>query len=343
MNVQTNIPLSSLTTMRIGGPADYVASVTTRDEIRQIYQNSAKTGQPVYVIGSGSNLIAHDAGFHGVIIQLQMKGIDIIEQDAESTTIRAAGGELWDDVVQFSVDNKLAGIECLSGIPGTAGAAPVQNIGAYGQELADTFISLEAYDTQADKFVLLTWDDCNFSYRTSIFRGASMGRYIIYSIKLKLWHRVPQPPFYESLQKRLDEFGVTEFSVSSIRDNVLAIRQIKLPDPAKLPNSGSFFKNPVIEQWQHDDIESKLGTIKAFAYGEGKFKVPAGWLIEQAGLKSETIHGMHVHDDNAVVLINESAAGYADLAAGRDEIINRVFSEFQIELQQEPLELGPGK
>ena len=341
MNIQTNIPLSQLTTMRLGGIANYVAEVTSREEIQQIFKNAESRGLPAYVIGGGSNLIARDEGFAGVIIRVNIKGIAIVEDTSEFTTITAGGGDKWDDVVKFSVDRSLAGIESMSGIPGTAGAAPVQNIGAYGQELADTFISLEAYDTEQDKFVLLTWEDCDFSYRDSIFRGASAGRYIIYSIKLKLWKKVPEPPFYESLQKRFDELGVTQFSVQIVRDGVLALRETKLPDPSIVANSGSFFKNAIVEQWQLDSIKAKNDSVKHFDYGNGRYKVPAGWLIEECGLKGEVINGIKVHEGNAVVLINESAKSYADLAAARDKITSTVFTEFQVELLQEPLELGP--
>lgn len=339
MNVQTNIPLSTLTTMRLGGNASYVAEVTTPEQLQQVYQNAKKMNQPVYVIGGGSNLIAHDDGFAGVIILNKIPGIDIIADDSTSTTIRAGGGEIWDDLVKFSVDRNLAGIEAMSGIPGTVGAAPVQNIGAYGQELADTFISLEAYDTATDSFATLTWEDCGFSYRHSIFRGDSAGRYIISAVTLALDKRVPEPPFYESLQKYLDANDIHEYSVQTIRVAVLAIRENKLPDPAKLPNAGSFFKNAIVEQWKVDELRKEYPNMPTFAVDDKNAKIPAGWLIEQCELKGQIINGMKVHDGNAVVLINDSATSYADLAAAREEIIGAVRDKFQIILQQEPLEL----
>lgn len=339
MNVLTNIPLSRLTTMRLGGIASYVADVTTRDEIPQIYANAKKANQPVYIVGGGSNLIAHDEGFPGVIVRIAIPGIEQVEEDAESVTIRANGGEAWDNLVKYTVDRNLTGIEAMSGIPGTVGAAPVQNIGAYGQELADTFISLEAYDTREDRFVLLTWEDCDFSYRHSIFRGSEQGRYIIYSVKLKLWKRPPQPPFYSSLQARFDTLHITEFTAQVVREHVLAIRADKLPDPAKMANSGSFFKNAIVEQWQLDNIKNQVESVKAFDFGEGKFKIPAGWLIEQCNLRGESFNGFKVHDGNAVVLVNESATSYSQLAEARDHITSEVFTRFQVQLEQEPLEL----
>ncbi|MDB5183785.1 MAG: murB [Candidatus Saccharibacteria bacterium] len=339
MNVQTNIPLSTLTTMKIGGNANYVVDVTTREELRQAYQNAKKLGQQVYIIGSGSNTIAHDEGFNGVIVHNKIPGIKAIVDDHESTTLQAGGGEIWDDLVKYSVDLNLSGIEAMSGIPGTVGAAPVQNIGAYGQELANTFISLDAYDTQTDAFVTLSWEDCSFSYRHSIFRGNAQGRYAITTITLKLYKKLPEPPFYESLQKRFDELHITAFTPQTIRENVLAIRADKLPDPTKWPNAGSFFKNAIVESWQVESIRQSNSDVLAFDQGNGKFKIPAGWLIEASDLKGEVLHGMKVHDKNAVVLINESATSYADLAAAREQIITTVRDNFQIVLEQEPLEL----
>lgn len=339
MNVQTNIPLSQLTTMKIGGPASYVADFTSKDELIQLYANMKKLGQAGYVIGKGSNLIAHDEGYRGVIIRNLMKGINILADDSESTTVRAAGGEIWDDLVEFAVNHELLGIEALSGIPGTVGAAPVQNIGAYGQELADTFVSLEAYDTATDRYVELSWEDCDFSYRHSIFRGSEAGRYIIITITLKLYKRVPEPPFYSSLQRYFDEKQVTSYTVKIVRDAVLQIRASKLPDPQLLPNSGSFFKNPIVEDWKKDELLKTYEEMPSYQVDDKHYKIPAGWLIENVDLKGEVISGMKIHDDNAVVLINKSATGYNDLSAAREEIISAVRDKFQISLEQEPLEL----
>lgn len=325
--------------MRIGGPANYVADVTTRDELQQIYHNAKKLDQPVYVIGGGSNLIVVDKGFEGIIAHMKIPGIEIVADDTESTTVQAGAGEIWDNLVKYSVDNGLNGIAAMSGIPGTVGAAPVQNIGAYGQEIADTLVSLEAYDIHSDKFVTLSWEDCSFSYRNSIFRGAAAGKYIIVNVTIKLYKSSPEPPFYDSLQKRLDDLGVTTYTLQTIRDNVLGIRADKLPDPTLLPNAGSFFKNAIVENWKVNDMRIEYPDMPSYEMDDDHSKIPAGWLIENVDLKGATLSGMKVHDKNAVVLINESATGYADLAAAREDIIGAVRDKFQIILQQEPLEL----
>ena len=340
MNIQTNIPLKDITTMKIGGPASYVADVASGEELRQIYLNSRKMGEPAYVIGSGSNLIAPDEGFSGVIIHNLIKGIDVLEDNKDLTTFRVGGGEIWDEFVAMTVERGLMGIEAMSGIPGTVGAAPVQNIGAYGQELADTFVSLEAYDTYNDKFVELKWDDCGFSYRHSIFRGEAAGRYIIAFVTITVYKRAPQPPFYASLQLFFDSNNITEYTVQRVRDAVLSIRADKLPDPKVIANSGSFFKNPIVEDWQVTELRTNYPDVPTYQVDEKHFKIPAGWLIENVDLKGKVLHGMKVHEGNAVVLINESATGYADLAAARTEVIAAVRDKFQIIIEQEPLELS---
>ena len=228
----------------------------------------------------------------------------------------------------------------MSMIPGTAGATPVQNVGAYGQEIADTLVSLEAYDSQSKSFVILENAACNFAYRDSIFRNDEKGRYVITSITLKLSKNLPQPPFYDALQTHFETHNIKLFTQQSVRDAVIAIRTEKLPDPKLRPNTGSFFKNAVVEDWQLTDLKKSYPDIKVFSMGNGSSKIPAGWLIEQTGLKGQLLHGIRIHDKNAIVLINESATGYADLVAARDEVIGAVRDKFRVQIEQEPLEIS---
>lgn len=326
--------------MKLGGPAQYFAEVHTIQELHELYQDAQAKNIPVFILGGGSNVLAHDEGFPGLVLRMKIPGFEIVADDLYSTTIRVGAGEIWDDVVKRTVEMRLSGIEAMSAIPGTAGAAPVQNVGAYGQEVADTLVSLEAYDSQAHSMVTLQNTDCEFSYRHSIFRGSQQGRYVITSITLKLSKSPPAPPFYEALQKYFDEHAIAIFTQQTVRDAVIAIRSEKLPDPSVKPNTGSFFKNAIIESWQFNELKTKFPDIKAFEMGNGRIKVPTGWLIENAGLKGQLLHGMRVHDKNALVLINESATSYADLAAARDEIIGKVRDTFQIIIEQEPLEIS---
>lgn len=339
MDVHTNIPLKNYLTMRLGGPARFMTEVHTAADIAPICQNALRQSIPIFVLGGGSNVLARDEGYAGLVIRNRIPGFEIIADDAASTTIRVGGGENWDEFVRRTVEMGLSGVEALSSIPGTVGAAPVQNIGAYGQEISETLLSLEAYDIEADQMVVLQNADCNFSYRNSIFRSTAIGRYIITAVTFRLSKNAPQPPFYQAVQSYLDSSGITFFTPEIIRDAVMAIRKEKLPNPAERPNTGSFFKNAIIEDWQLNDLRQNYPDIPTYDLPDGKFKVPTGWLIEQAGLKGQLLHGMRVHDKNALVLINESAAGYADLASARDEIIGTIRDTFRITIEQEPLEM----
>ena len=339
MDIHTNIPLKNYTTMKLGGNARFMTDARTPQNVAEICRNAKKQNLPVFVLGGGSNIIVHDEGFNGIVLRNRISGFEVVIDEPGQTVIKVGAGENWDEVVKRTVDMNLSGIEALSAIPGTAGAAPVQNIGAYGQEIADTIHSVEAYDTDSDAFVILSANDCGFSYRHSIFRGEAAGRYVITSITIRLYKTAPQPPFYAAIQKYFDEHDITLYTPQVIRDTVIAIRADKLPDPATTPNSGSFFKNAIVEAWQLTDLKKQYPDIPTYDMPDGRFKIPTGWLIEQTGLKGTTLHGMHIHDKNALVLINESATSYNDLAAAREEIMGAVRDKFRITIEQEPLEV----
>ncbi len=325
--------------MRLGGNARFMTEVHTPEEVITVYRNAKAQNLPVFILGGGSNVVAKDEGFAGIIIHMCIPGFEIVADSLNSTTIQVGAGENWDETVKRTVEMRLTGIEALSAIPGTTGASPIQNIGAYGQEIADTLESLVAYDTQTDAFVTLQNADCGFSYRHSIFRGTETGRYIVTSVTFKLSKTNPQPPFYEALQTYFDEHHIEIFTQDVVRKAVIAIRTNKLPDPNLLPNSGSFFKNAIVEDWQLNDLRSIDPNIPMYDMGDGRFKIPTGWLIEQTGLKGKVLYGIKVHDKNALVLINESATSYRDLARARDEITGAVRDKFRIQIEQEPLEI----
>lgn len=339
MDIHTNISFKNLTTMKLGGPAQFFSDVHTVQELTELYKDAQSKNIAVFIIGGGSNIIAHDEGFHGLVLRIKIPGFEVVADDLYSTTIKVGAGENWDATVARTVEMNLSGIEAMSAIPGTTGAAPVQNIGAYGQEIADTLVSLEAYDTQTHSIVSLSNAECEFGYRHSIFRGSHQGQYIITSITLKLSKSNPSPPFYDSLQKYFDDHAITLFTQKVVRDAVVAIRSDKLPDPATTPSAGSFFKNVIVDEWLYKELLTKFPDIKAYVMADGSYKMYSGWLIEKAGLKGQLLHGMRVHDKNCLVLINESAKTYEDLAAARDEIIGRVRDMFRVVIEQEPLEL----
>lgn len=339
MDIHTDIPLKNFLTMKLGGSAKYMTEAHTAEELAEACRTAKHKGIPYFILGGGSNVIAKDEGFAGLVIRNRIPGFDILEDTASYTVIKVGAGENWDEVVRRTVDMNLSGIEAMSAIPGTAGAAPVQNVGAYGQEIADTLVSLEAYDSYDDRFILLSNEDCGFSYRSSIFREHLAGRYAIYTITLKLYKSAPQPPFYEALQRYFDDNNVTIFTPQVVRDAVIAIRKEKLPDPKDRPNTGSFFKNAIIEDWQYEELRKAWPDMPYYEMGSKQKKIPTGWLIEKAGLKGKLLHGMRIHDKNALVLINESAKEYKDLAAAREEIMDTVRDTFRISIAQEPLEM----
>lgn len=339
MDIHQAIELKRYTTMQLGGPARFFCEVHTPEELVQAYQTAQAQQVPVFVLGGGSNIVVHDEGFAGMVIHIRIPGFEIIADDLNTTTIKIGAGEIWDGIVKRTVDMRLSGIEAMSGIPGTVGGVPITNVGAYGQEIADTLQSLEAFDTTTNIFVTLTATQCGFSYRHSIFRGEAAGRYIITSITVTLSKNLPMPPFYDSLQKYLDEHSITIYTHQSIRDAVLAIRADKLPDPKLKPNAGSFFKNAIVETWLAGELRATYPDMPSFDMPDGRIKVPSGWLIEKVGLKGQLLYGMRVHPDNALVLVNEAATNYADLAAAREEIVGKVRDTFRIQLEQEPLEV----
>ena len=317
-----------------------MATADSASDVVSLYRNARKENLPIFVLGGGSNVITHDEVFEGIVLLNKIKGFEVISETDETTDVKIGAGEVWDEVVEKAIELGLQGIEAMSGIPGTAGAAPVQNVGAYGQEIADTLISLEAYDSKTDTIVTISADECDFSYRNSIFRDKEKGRYCILNITLHLNKAEPKPPYYASLQRYIDKNDIREVNLSVIRVAVLNIRSEKLPDPAELPSAGSFFKNALVEKWKLEELQREYSDIPNYAMSDGRYKIPTGWLIDKAGLRGYRSHGMRVYEKNALVLVNDSATGYDDLAAIREEIVQIVFDKFGIKIEQEPLELS---
>lgn len=338
VHIQENVSLKDHSTMRLGGTARYLAEAATDQEVQELVHWAKEHGVSFMMIGHGSNIVWRDEGYPGLLIVNRLSGREIISEDGESVLIRAAGGEKWDDLVAWTVEKNLSGIEFLSAIPGTVGAAPVQNIGAYGAELADTLEEVEAFDTKEDSFGGIAAEACAFSYRNSRFKSTDRGRFMILGICLRLHKKSPSPPFYESLQNYLDGHNVTDFTPASIREAVIAIRKIKLPDPSVVNNNGSFFTNPIISQGQFDELKQKYPEIKGWPASEGRVKVSAGWLVEQAGFRGvhDQVTGMATWEGSALVMVNENARHTSDLLEFRQKIIFKVDELFGIVLEQEP-------
>lgn len=340
-----NVPLKDYSTMRLGGAARYAVEVTSRDELKQSVDFATSQNMPWIVIGMGSNVIWRDEGFDGLLIVNKISGYEVNERDEENVYITVGGGENWDSVVARSVEAGLSGIEALSLIPGTAGATPVQNVGAYGQEIGNVLLSAEVYDTQTGKFTFLSKYDCKFGYRDSIFKHEGRGRYAIAAITLHLLKTNPEPPFYQAVERYFAENNITDISPAAIRDAVITIRSGKLPDVAKVANNGSFFANPIVDEGKLVQLQADFPDI-AFWKLEGGLaaKLSAAWMIEKAGFKDahDTVTGMATWPTQPLVLVNESAKSTGDLLNFKQMIVDKVQAMFGITLIQEP-ELLPLK
>lgn len=354
MEIRENVPIAELTTMKLGGNARYVLVAETPEDVKKAYDFAKEKNLPVWVMGGGANTIGRDEGFSGVILLIKIKGV-FVEHDGKRLRIEETSddlgdeiiltgmaGEVWDDFVEIAAKRGYTGIEAMSLIPGTLGAAPVQNIGAYGQDISQVLERVEAYDTKSDQMITLSVDEMKMGYRHTRFNsGEDVGRFVITSVTVRLRRGTLQPPFYNSLQKYIDDHEEVDFSPKNIRRMVSEIRNSKLPDPEKVASAGSFFKNVHLDKEAADKAEA--AGIPIWRASDGRGKVNSGWLIETCGLKGQQIHGFRVSDKAALVLINESAESYADLAAARAEVVEAVEEKFGFKLEQEPVEIVAGE
>ena len=323
--------------MGLGGPAAYLTEVTDRMQVLEALSWAQGQGVPAIMIGGGSNIVWQDSGFPGLVIVNSILRYETFEEDESNTYLTVGAGEVWDSVVERSVAAGLTGIEALSLVPGKTGAVPVQNVGAYGQEISDTLTTVEAFDTQAGDFVTLAGSDCAFGYRTSRFKTTDRGRFFITTITLHLSKGNPKPPFYSSVQAYFEEHAITAYTPATLRQAVVAIRTAKLPDPAVVHNTGSFFANPVIPEGQYVQLAATYETMPHWPVDNG-IKLSAAWLIEQAGFKDyhDADTGMGTWPLQPLVLINEKARATADLLKFKQKIVDAVQTKFSVTLEQEP-------
>src|SRR5665213_615428 len=262
MDIKENVSLAGYSTMRLGGKARYLAEVHSGEEVAELVDWAKERQLPIRMVGGGSNIIWRDEGFPGLIMVNKIMGKEVISEDESSATILLKGGEEWDTAVEWTVNQNLHGLEFLSLIPGSVGAAPVQNIGAYGAELSNVLKRVGVYDTVQGSFESLPASDCSFSYRNSRFKSQEPGRFLILDIVIVLAKTVPQPPFYDALEKYFKEHSISEFTPESVRQAVIAIRSSKLPDPKHVANNGSFFTNPFITGAHFEELKKKYPDIK---------------------------------------------------------------------------------
>ncbi len=338
MNIQENVSLAGHSTMRLGGMARYLVEVTTRIEVEEAVNWCIQHQVPPLMIGGGSNIVWRDEGFEGLVIVNKIRRFEDFAEDELNHYVTVGAGEDWNEVVARTVQAGLSGIEALSLIPGTCGATPVQNVGAYGQEIADVLVSVEAYDLHTRTLLNIPATDCAFGYRTSRFKTTDRSRFLITGITMHLYKQNPQPPFYRALDEYLSAHNITEFTPQIIRDAVIDIRSRKLPDPKLVANNGSFFANPIVDEGILLDIQASYPDVPHWPATEGRVKIPAAWLIEQAGFKDchDAETGMGTWPSQPLVLVNEHAQSTADLLKFKQKIVDAVQQKFAITLEQEP-------
>lgn len=338
MDVIKNASLADHSTMGLGGKAAYLAEVTSRPELTQLIGWAKEQSLPIIMIGGGSNIFWRDEGFNGLVIVNKIMRYEVFEQDEDDIYLTIGAGENWDQCVGRSVESGLTGIEALSLIPGTAGATPVQNVGAYGQEIAQTLTVVEAYDSKEDKFVNIPGSECGFAYRTSRFNTIDRGRFYITGLTLHLRKGEMLPPYYPGLQRYFEENSINDHSPKAIREAVIAIRSAKLPDPAIIRNNGSFFANPIVNDEEFEYIRQNYPDVPHWSVGIGETKLSAAWLLDQAGFHQydDAETGMSTWPQQSLVLVNKNAKSTEDLLKFKNKIIDTVKTQFNITLKQEP-------
>lgn len=333
MLIREHAELRHLNTFHVSAKARWFAAVTSNAELQEVLTWARERQQSFMLIGQGSNILFRQ-DYPGLIIELHTRGITVVDETAEYADVEAMGGEVWHDFVQWCLAQGYSGLENLSLIPGTVGAAPVQNIGAYGAEVKDTLLSLEALEIATGKFRRFSNKECHFAYRNSVFKQALQGQYVICSVRFRLYKQPRLNLGYPALRQALAGLDTDLLTPQTVSDAVCAIRRSKLPDHHQLGNAGSFFWNPHVSREQFAALQARWPALPGYPDGEG-VKLPAAWLIEQAGWKGYREGDVGVHRDHALVLVNHGSATGAELVALSGKIQDSVQQRFGIRLEPE--------
>ncbi len=334
--MQRDVPLAPLTTLGIGGRAKYFAPVGSAEEIREVVDWAESKGEPLLVLAGGSNVLIADEGFDGVVMHLRLRGMTVESEGI----VKVEAAEPWDDFVAMAAERDWAGIECLSGIPGSTGATPIQNVGAYGQDVSETIVAVEVFDRSARQIRQMTNADCKFAYRWSIFKNAARDRYIVLSVRFRLRANGAPAVRYPELQQYLDTLGIRQGSLQQVRDAVLAIRRRKgmVLDPADpdTRSDGSFFMNPIVAP----EFFARMPEMPHFPF-DGGVKLSAAWLIEHAGFQKGFVHGnVGISSKHTLAIINRGGGTAREVRELARMIQDRVRARFGVELQPEPVFVG---
>lgn len=327
-----NASLKPFNTFGIDVNARYFTRFDSVQALKQILKDFQNI--PLLVLGGGSNVLL-TKHFDGLVLKNEIKGIELVEENDDFVVLKSGAGEVWHDFVLHCIDHGYAGVENLSLIPGSVGASPMQNIGAYGVEIKNVFEKLEAFEIATGEIHTFDNAACEFGYRESVFKRKLKGKYIITHVYFRLSKKINLNTTYGAIETELKSKGILNPNIKDVSDAVIAIRKSKLPDPAQIGNAGSFFKNPVVETAVFEKIKSEYPTVPSYPVSAGFVKMPAGWLIETAGWKGKTIDNYGVHKLQALVLVNYGGATGVQLFDLSTAILKDVFDKFGILLDRE--------
>ncbi len=332
MQINENFPLKPYNTFGIDAKARFFNTFSTSDELEEYLMFYAE--YPIFILGGGSNILFTE-DFDGTILKNDIRGIELQHEDSDYVYVKAGAGENWHQFVLHCINHNWAGVENLSLIPGNVGAAPIQNIGAYGVELVDIFWSLEALHISERRIHTFTTVDCEFGYRDSIFKNRYKNDFAILSVTFQLKKRPVFHTSYGTVTEELEKMGVKELSIKAISQAVINIRSSKLPDPKTIPNAGSFFKNPEVPTEKYNALKLKFPDVVAYPLAKGTVKLAAAWMIEQCGWKGYRKGDAGCHEKQALVLVNYGNAKGSEIYDLSEEILQSVNEKFGVMLERE--------
>ncbi len=334
MTVHQNYSLKKLNTFGIDAAAKYFAELSSIEQFKELLSDKQYNTAAKLILGGGSNLL-FTKNFDGIVLKNSLKGIELIKEDADSYYVKSAAGEVWHEFVMHCIQNNYAGLENLSLIPGCVGASPMQNIGAYGVEIKDSFYELEALNIHDHTIQNFTNSDCKFGYRESVFKRELKNQFIITSVTFKLNKTPNLNTSYGAIEQELEKMGVKELSIQAISKAVCNIRSSKLPNPTEIGNAGSFFKNPEVTKTKFETLKIEFPGIVGYELENGNVKLAAGWLIEQCGWKGKTFGDAGVHKLQALVLVNYANAKGNEIYDLSQKIMDSVKEKYGVELERE--------
>lgn len=335
LNIQQDVDLQPFNTLATPAMAQWYTELTDDRQLPEVRRFLAKKQCPLLVLGGGSNVVL-DERFSGLVVKVSTRGRQVIAEDEQSVVVRFAAGECWHHIVMWAVEQGYYGLENLALIPGSVGAAPIQNIGAYGVELVNIFESLDAFALDTGEYLTMSAQQCQFAYRDSIFKNELKDKVIITSVTLRLYKTARLMLDYPALKMALSNTGTSLLSPMTVAQAVIRIRQSKLPDPAELPNAGSFFKNPIVSASQLKTLQRQYADIVFYPLSSGDCKLAAGWLLDKAGWKGKMVEQIAMHQQQALVLTNPHRQNGRQVLNFADRVREAIVLQFGVELEIEP-------